>query len=88
MFKYVSFLYTFVVMIVKGSKCHSCVQSKQPQKPHKVVEDIHLVPLEFIHSNICEMNGVLTKGGKRYFMALINDASRFCYMYLPKRRIT
>jgi hypothetical protein len=24
--------------IVKGSKCHSCVQSKQPRKPHKVAE--------------------------------------------------
>jgi len=28
------------------------------------------------------MNGVLTKGGKRYFMTLIDDASRFCYVYL------
>jgi hypothetical protein len=31
--------------IVKGSKCHSCVQSKQPQKPHKVAEERHLAPL-------------------------------------------
>ena len=28
------------------------------------------------------MNGVLTKGGKRYFMMLIDDSSRFCYVYL------
>ena len=28
------------------------------------------------------MNGVLTKGGKRYFMTLIDDATRFCYVYL------
>jgi len=27
-------------------------------------------------------DGVLTKGGKRYFMTLIDDASRFCYVYL------
>jgi hypothetical protein len=25
--------------IVKGSKCQSCVQSKQPRKPHKVAEE-------------------------------------------------
>ena len=25
---------------------------------------------------------MLTKGGKRYFMTLIDDASRFCYVYL------
>jgi len=28
------------------------------------------------------MNGVLTKGGKRYFMTLIDVATRFCYVYL------
>jgi transposase InsO family protein len=28
------------------------------------------------------MNGVLTKGEKRYFMTLTDDATRFCYVYL------
>src|SRR3954463_12198267 len=28
------------------------------------------------------MNGVLTKGEKRYFMTLIDDATRFCNVYL------
>jgi hypothetical protein len=32
------------------------------------------------------MNGVLTKGVKRYFMTLIDDASRFCYVYLLKTK--
>jgi transposase InsO family protein len=31
------------------------------------------------------MNGMLTKGGKRYFMTLI-DATRFCYVYLLKTK--
>lgn len=74
------------ITIVKGSKCHSCVQSKQPRKPHKAAEERHLAPLELIHSDLCEMNGVLTKGGKRYFMTLIDDASRFCYVYLLKTK--
>ncbi|WVZ59956.1 hypothetical protein U9M48_010037 [Paspalum notatum var. saurae] len=52
----------------KGSKCHSCVQSKQPQKPHKAAEPRNLAPLELIHSDLCEMNGVLTKGGKRFLV--------------------
>jgi hypothetical protein len=73
-------------IIVKGSKCHSCVQSKQPRKPHKAAKERHLAPLELIHSDICEMNGVLTKGGKRYFMTLIDDVSRFCYVYLLKTK--
>jgi hypothetical protein len=49
--------------IVKGSMCQSCVQSKQPRKPHKAAEDRHLAPLKLIHYDICEMNGVLTEGG-------------------------
>jgi hypothetical protein len=32
------------------------------------------------------MNGVLTNGGKRYFMMLIDDASRYCYVYLLKTK--
>ena len=67
---------------VKGSKCHSCVQSKQPRKSHKAAEERNLAPLELIHSDLCEMNGVLTKGGKKYMMILIDDATRFCYVYL------
>jgi hypothetical protein len=72
--------------LVKGSKCHVCVESKQPRKPHKVAEARDLAPLELIHSNLCEMNGELTKGGKRYFMTLIDDCTRFCYIYLLKSK--
>ena len=32
------------------------------------------------------MNGMLTKGGKRYFMTLIDDCTRFCYIYLLKSK--
>jgi hypothetical protein len=32
------------------------------------------------------MNGVLTEGGKGYFMTLIDDANRFCYVYLLKMK--
>ena len=72
--------------IAKGSKCHSYVQSKQPRKPHKAAEERNLAPLELIHSDLCEMNGVLTKGEKRYCMTLIDDATRFCYVYLLRTK--
>ena len=45
-----------------------------------------MAPLELIHSNLIEMNGVLTKSDKRYFMTLIDDCTRFCYMYLLKSK--
>jgi hypothetical protein len=31
--------------LVKGSKCHVCVQSKQPRKPHKATMARDLAPL-------------------------------------------
>jgi hypothetical protein len=49
-----------------------------------VVRD--LVPLELIHSDVCEMNGELTKGGKRYFITFIDDCTQFCCMYLLKTK--
>src|SRR5207244_12316162 len=67
--------------LVKNSKGQVCVQSKQTRKPHKVAEARNLAPLELVHSDRCEMNGVLTKGGKRYFMTLIDDSTRYCYVY-------
>ena len=63
--------------LVKGSKCHVCMQMKQPLKPHIAAEVRDLAPLELIHFDLCEMNGKLTKGGKRYFMTFIEDYTRF-----------
>jgi transposase InsO family protein len=50
------------------------------------VEARNLAPLELVHSNLCEMNEELTKGGKRYFMTFIDDCTRFCYVYLLKTK--
>ena len=70
--------------LVKCSKCHVCVQSNKPRKPHKAAAARDLALLELIHSDLCEMNGELTKGGKRYFMTFIDDCTRFYYVYLLK----
>ena len=67
--------------MVKGSRCHVCVETKQTRKPHKTAVARELAPLELIHSDICEMNGVLIKEGKRYFMTLIDDATKYCYVF-------
>jgi hypothetical protein len=52
------------INVVKSSKCHVCVQLKQPCKPHKAAEARNLASLELVHSDLYEMNGNLTKGGK------------------------
>ena len=61
--------------VVKNSRCHVCVEAKQLRKPHKAVAARELAQLELIHSDICEMNGILNKGGKKYFMMLIDDCT-------------
>jgi hypothetical protein len=72
--------------LVKNSKCPVCVESKQPRKPNKAAAARNLAPLELIHSDLCEMNGELTKGGKRYFMTFIDDCTRFFFVYLLKSK--
>jgi transposase InsO family protein len=72
--------------LVKGSKCQMCVQSKQPRKPHKTAEARNLATIDLIHSDLCEMNEILAKGGKQYFITFIDDSTRFCYVYLLKSK--
>ena len=45
-----------------------------------------MAPLDLIHSDLCEMNGLLTREGKRYFMTFVDDATRFCYIYMLKTK--
>jgi hypothetical protein len=45
-----------------------------------------LAPLELIHSDIYEINDVLTEGGQRYFMTMIDDVYRYCYVCLLKTK--
>jgi hypothetical protein len=70
----------------KGSKCKVCVQAKQPRKSHKTAEARDLAPPELIHSDLYEMNGELTKGGKKYFITLIDDSTRYWHVYLLKSK--
>jgi hypothetical protein len=62
------------------------VQSKKPCKPHKAAEARNWAPLDLIQPDLCEMNGILTKGGKRYFITFIDDSTRFRYVYLLKSK--
>jgi hypothetical protein len=60
--------------------------SNLARKSYKTAEVRDLSPLELIHSDLCEMNGELTKGGKRYFMTSICHSTQYCYVYLLKSK--
>jgi len=55
-------------------------------KPDEATTGRDLALLELIHSDLCEMNGELTKGDKRYFIMFIDDCTRFCYVCLLKSK--
>lgn len=66
-------------------KRETCVKSKMIKKSfHSVVRTTRL--LELVHSKICELNGMLTRGGNRYFITFIDDCSRYTYVYLLKHK--
>ena len=48
--------------------------------------DRNSIMLELVHSNVCELNGVLTRGGKRYFITFIDDFSRSTYVYFMRNK--
>lgn len=42
--------------------------------------------LELVYSNIYELNEILTRDGKWYFIAFLDDCSRYIYMYLIRSK--
>jgi arginyl-tRNA--protein-N-Asp/Glu arginylyltransferase len=68
-----------------SEKCEICIQAKMTKKPFPTVHRNSQI-LQIIHSDICELNGILTRGGKRYFITFIDDFSRYTYVYLMKNK--
>ena len=66
-------------------KCETYVKSKMIKKSsHNVERSSNLFDL--IHSDLCELNDMLTRGGNRYFLTFINNCSRFTYVFLLKNK--
>lgn len=42
--------------------------------------------LELIHNNFCEFEWILTHGGNGYFIIVIDDISKYTYIYLLKNK--
>ena len=66
-------------------KCEICIQAKMTKKPFSK-SDRNSIMLEPVHSDVCELNGVLTRGGERYFIKFIDNFSRFTYVYLMRNK--
>ena len=66
-------------------KCEICVESKLVRTSFQSIERSS-EPLELIHSDIYDLKFIQTRGGKKYFLTLIDDCSRYCYVYLLRSK--
>ncbi|GKE30341.1 zinc finger, CCHC-type containing protein [Tanacetum coccineum] len=57
-------------------KCTTCMLTKITYITRK------FVILELIHSELCDFHATPSLGNKKYVITFIDDASRFCYVYL------
>ena len=48
--------------------------------------DSHHKPLELIHSDICDLKFVQTRGVKKYFITFIDDCKIYYYIYPLKSK--
>ena len=87
-FKYLKFMSKHGMISYKHDdekKCEICIQANMTKK-HFSKLDRNSIILELVHFDVYELNGVLTKGGKRYFITFIDDFFRFTYVYLMKNK--
>lgn len=61
-----------------------CIQSKFSRKPFKSIQRCSEI-LGLIHSDISELNNIITRGGNKYFITFIDDYSKFSQVYLLKK---
>ncbi|GKD75346.1 zinc finger, CCHC-type containing protein [Tanacetum coccineum] len=66
---------------METKKCKTFMLTKITKKPFQNVKRETEV-LELIHSDLCDLHATPSLRNKKYFVAFIDDASRFCYVYL------
>ena len=66
-------------------KCEICVESKLTKTSFQSIERSS-ESIELIHSDICDLKFIQTRGGKKYFPTLIDDCTRYCYVYLLRSK--
>ena len=52
---------------------------RQNWSSHQNVER-HTKPLDLIHSDICDLKLVRTRGGNNYFITFVDDSTKYCYV--------
>lgn len=77
------------VPVIKHPKqvCGGCMVAKQTRQPFPQESEWRAKqPLELIHGDLCGPITPHTQGGNRYFLLLVDDFSRYMWVYLIKTK--
>nr|GEZ14560.1 Pol polyprotein [Tanacetum cinerariifolium] len=66
-------------------KCETCVEAKLTRTSFKLVKR-KTEPLDMVHTDICDLKSLPTKGGNKYFITFIDDCTKYSYVYLLKSK--
>ena len=66
-------------------KCETCVEAKLTRSSFQIIER-HIEPLDLIHSDICDLKFLQTRGGNKYFITFVDDSTKYCYVCLLKSK--
>ncbi|GJY86854.1 retrovirus-related pol polyprotein from transposon TNT 1-94 [Tanacetum coccineum] len=66
-------------------KCETCVEAKLTRSSFKSVK-WKTEPLDMIHTDICDLKSLPTKGGNKYFITFIANCTKYCYVYLMESK--
>jgi len=60
-------------------ECEICIEAKFAKNSFHSI-DRNTKPLRLIHSNLCNLKFMPTRGGKKYFISFIDDCTRYYYV--------
>ena len=66
-------------------KCETCVEAKLTRSSFHTIEG-NTEPLDLIHSDVCDLKSVQTRGGNKYFITFVDDNTKYYYVYLLKSK--
>ena len=66
-------------------KCETCVEAKLTRLSFQIIKR-NTEQLDLIHSDICDFKSIQTRGGNKYFITVIDDCTKYCYVYLLKSK--
>lgn len=75
-----------VVLVDDFTKCSVCIEAKYAKKPFKLVTSRKTTLLELVHSDLADFKNIASKGGKRYYITLVDDCFRHTKVYLLRSK--